>query len=92
MIHLLLAVIYLSFISLGLPDGLLGSGWPMMHAELDVPVSAAGIVSMIICIGTIVSSLMSERLTHKLGPGKVTAISVATTAIALFGFASSNSF
>ena len=91
MIHLLLAVIYLSFISLGLPDGLLGSGWPMMHAELDVPVSAAGIVSMIICIGTLVSSLMSERLTHKLGPGKVTAISVATTAIALFGFASSNS-
>ncbi len=92
MIHLLLALIYLSFISLGLPDGLLGAGWPMMQAELDVPVSAAGVVSMIICGGTIVSSLMSDRLSHKFGPGKITAISVATTAIALFGFASSSSF
>lgn len=52
MIHLLLAVIYLSFISLGLPDSLLGSAWPSMYGELSVPVSYAGVVSMIIAVGT----------------------------------------
>ena len=92
MIHLLLALIYLAFISLGLPDGLLGAAWPSMYGELGVPVSFAGIVSMIICAGTILSSLMSDWLTHKLGPGKVTAISVAMTAVALFGFSFSHSF
>lgn len=92
MIHLLLAIIYLSFISLGLPDALLGSAWPTMYGEFGVPVSYAGIISMIIAIGTIVSSLMSDRLTYKLGTGKITAISVGMTAIALFGFSVSNSF
>lgn len=92
MFQLLLAVIYLSFISLGLPDSLLGSAWPTMYGEFNVPVSYAGIISMIISIGTIVSSLQSDRLTRKLGTGKVTAFSVATTAIALFGFSISNSF
>ena len=92
MIHLLLAVIYISFISLGLPDALLGSAWPTMYPQLDVPVSYAGVVSMIIALGTILSSLMSDRLEHKLGTGKVTAISVATTAVALFGFSTSDSF
>lgn len=92
MIHLLLAVIYLSFISLGLPDSLLGSAWPAMYGELGVPVSYAGIISMIIAAGTILSSLQSDRLTRKLGTGKVTAISVAMTALALFGFSSSHSF
>ena len=92
MIHLLLAVIYLSFISLGLPDALLGSAWPTIYEEFQVPVSYAGIISMIISAGTIVSSLSSDRLTLKLGTGKVTAFSVALTAIALFGFSTSNSF
>ena len=92
MIQLLLAVIYLSFISLGLPDSLLGSAWPAMYGELAVPVSYAGIISMIIAVGTIVSSLQSDRLTRKLGTGKVTTISVAMTAIALFGFSISHSF
>lgn len=92
MTHLLLAVIYLSFISLGLPDSLLGSAWPSMYGEFGVPVSYAGIVSMIIAAGTIVSSLQSDRLTLKLGTGKVTAISVAMTALALFGFSTSHSF
>ena len=92
MTHLLLAVIYLSFISLGLPDSLLGSAWPTMYGSFDVPVSHAGIISMIIAIGTVVSSLQSDRLTLKLGTGKVTAISVCTTAVALFGFSSSHSF
>ncbi|MBD5154908.1 MAG: MFS transporter [Oscillibacter sp.] len=92
MVHLLLAVIYLSFISLGLPDSLLGSAWPSMYGELGVPVSYAGAVSMIIAVGTVVSSLQSDRLTRKLGAGRVTAISVAMTAAALFGFSVSHSF
>ena len=92
MIHLLLIIIYLSFISLGLPDGLLGAAWPTMGPELGVPVSYAGILSMIISVGTIISSLMSDWLTYKLGTGKVTAISVFLTAFALFGFSFSHSF
>ena len=69
MFHLLLAIIYLAFISLGLPDGLLGSAWPSMYQEFQVPVSYAGIISMIIAAGTIISSLQSDRLTLRLGPG-----------------------
>ncbi|MBQ8815188.1 MAG: MFS transporter [Lachnospiraceae bacterium] len=92
MVHLLLAVIYISFISLGLPDGLLGSAWPTMYGQFGVPVSYAGIVSMIIAAGTIISSLMSDWLTYKLGTGKVTALSVAMTALALLGFSLSDSF
>lgn len=92
MTTILLFVIYISFISLGLPDSILGSAWPTMYQELDVPVSYAGIIAVIIAFGTIVSSLQSDRLTLKLGPGKVTAISVALTAFALFGFSISSSF
>lgn len=92
MAHLLLAVIYLSFISLGLPDSLLGAAWPSMYGQLGVPVSFAGIISMIISAGTIVSSLQSDRLTRRLGAGKVTAISVGMTAAALFGFSVTRSF
>lgn len=92
MIHLLLAIIYIAFISLGLPDSLLGSAWPTMYTDFSVPLSYAGIISMIIAFGTIVSSLQSDRLTKKFGTGKVTAFSVAMTAIALFGFSSSHSF
>jgi len=92
MIHLLLAVIYLAFISLGLPDSLLGSAWPSMYGGFGVPVSYAGIISMIIAAGTIVSSLQSDRLTKRLGAGKVTAISVGMTALALLGFSISSAF
>lgn len=92
MFQLLLVIIYLSFISLGLPDSLLGSAWPVMYSELGVPISFAGIISMIIAVGTVISSLQSDRLTRKLGTGKVTAISVAMTAAALFGFSVSHSF
>ena len=91
MFQLLLAIIYLAFISLGLPDALLGSAWPVMYQEFSVPVSYMGIISMIIAAGTVVSSLMSDRLTKKLGTGKVTALSVLLTAIALFGFSISSS-
>lgn len=92
MTHLLLAVIYISFISLGLPDGLLGAGWPSMQPEMSVPVSYAGTVSMVIYGGTILSALFSERLVAKLGTCLVTAISVGMTALALFGFSQSREF
>ena len=92
MTHLLLAIIYLAFISLGLPDALLGAAWPSMQPEFGVPISYAGILSMIIAVGTVVSSLQSDRLTRRLGTGKVTAISVAMTAAALLGFSFTHSF
>ena len=92
MVQLLLIIIYIGFISLGLPDALLGSCWPIMHAELNVPLSYAGIITFVITLGTIVSSLLSERLTFKFGTGKVTAFSVLLTALALFGFSISNNF
>ena len=91
MVHLLLIVIYLSFVSLGLPDGLLGAAWPTMYIDLGAPVSFAGVISMIISVGTISSSLMSDRLTRRLGAGRVTAFSVALTAAALLGFSASGS-
>ena len=80
MVSLLLPVIYLAFISLGLPDSLLGSAWPVMYQELGTSVSSAGIISMIIAAGTIVSSLNSDRLNTRFGTGKITAVSVLTTA------------
>ncbi len=92
MISLLLAIIYISFISLGLPDALLGAAWPTMSVEFGVPISYAGIISIIISLGTIVSSLLSDRLTHRFGPGKVTAVSVMMTAAALAGFAFSGNY
>lgn len=92
MFQLLLAIIYLAFISLGLPDSLLGAAWPSMYPEFQVPVSYAGIISMVIALGTVISSLMSDRLTKHLGAGLVTAINVAMTALALFGFSFSHSF
>lgn len=88
----LLAIIYIAFISLGLPDALLGSAWPSMHGALNVPVSYAGIVSMIISAGTIISSLFSDKMNSKLGTGKVTAVSVGLTAVSLLGFSVSKSF
>lgn len=92
MLNLLLAVIYLAFISLGLPDGLLGAAWPSMYKEFNTPVSYAGIISAIIAVGTIVSSLQSDRFTRAIGAGKVTLISVATTAVAIMGFWYSHTF
>ena len=92
MFSLLLAVIYLSFVSLGLPDSLLGSVWPTIYQEFNVPVSYAGAIFMIISAGTILSSLQSDRLTKLLGTGKVTAFSVLMTAIALWGFSVSSSY
>ena len=92
MFNLILALTYVCFISLGLPDSLLGSAWPVMQQQMSVPVSYAGIVSMIICLGTVVSSLMSNVMIHKLGIGRIIAISVAMTAAALFGFSVSDRY
>ncbi len=92
MTHVLLLIIYIAFISLGLPDALLGSAWPSIYPEFSVPVSYAGMISMIIAFGTIISSLQSDRLTRRFRTGKVTAASVAMTAAALFGFSISHSF
>ena len=92
MYSLLLALIYIAFISLGLPDSLLGSGWPVIHTDLDVPISFMGIISMTISGGTIVSSLLSDKLTGKLGTRIVTVISVFLTTFALFGFSFSTQF
>ncbi len=88
----LLGIIYLSFISLGLPDAVLGAAWPSMYPEFEVPVSYAGAISMIIAVGTIVSSLQSDRLTRTFGTGVVTAASVGITALALWGFSVSHRF
>jgi fucose permease len=92
MYSLLLAIIYVAFISLGLPDSLVGAGWPVMHDDLDVPIGLAGILTMIIAGGTILSSLASERVTRRFGVGLVTAVSVGMTAAALVGFSFSSSF
>ena len=89
---LLLAIIYIAFISLGLPDSLLGSAWPVMVTEFSAPVSYAGIVSAIICSCTIVSSLLSDRMNRRFGAGIITAASTLLTAIALAGFSFSRSF
>ena len=86
MLTLLLIIIYLAFISLGLPDSLLGSAWPAMQPDLAIGISSAGVIFMIISFGTIVSSLFSGRLIKKFGTGKLTFVSVTMTAAALLGF------
>ena len=92
MATLVLFIIYLAFISLGLPDSLLGSAWPVMQNDLSVEMSSAGIIAMMISGGTIISSFFSGRLINRFGTGKVTFISVAMTAFALLGFSLSPSF
>ena len=92
MFSLLLVVIYLSFISLGLPDSLLGAAWPTMHPMLGVPISYAGFLSMIISCGTVISSLLADRLLRRFGTGLVVSCSVLSTAVALFGFSAAPHF
>ncbi len=83
---LLLAVIYLAFISLGLPDSLLGSAWPVIREEFGVPLSYMGLVSMMISLCSVISGLVSARVTKKFGTRAVTVVSVFLTAAALLGF------
>ena len=89
---LLLIVIYLAFISLGLPDSLLGSAWPAMYEGLRVPVDYAGLISMIVAAGTVVSSLFSGKVISRFGVPIVTTFSVLLTALALMGFSLSGQF
>jgi fucose permease len=89
---LLLIIIYIAFISLGLPDSMLGAAWPTIRANLSLPLAGAGLISMIISGGTIVSSMLSGKLINKLGTGKLTLISVFMTATALLGFSSSKNY
>lgn len=88
----LLPIIYLAFISLGLPDSAIGSAWPTMAPSLGAGISWVGVVTMIISAGTIVSSLMSVRVVERFGTGRVTVVSVALTAAALVGFSQSQVF
>lgn len=92
MLTILLIIIYIAFISLGLPDAILGSAWPMIHQDLNVSISSAGIATMIISGGTIISSLFSEKLIRRFGTGKVTTLSVMLTAAGLIGIYFSPSF
>lgn len=92
MFSLLLPIIYLSFISLGLPDALLGAAWPAVHVQFSVPVSYMGMVGIIMSACTVISSLMADRLNRRFGTGMVTAVSTAVTALALYGFGVSTSF
>ncbi len=89
---LLLTIIYVAFISMGLPDSLIGAGWPVMHTQIGASLSSAGITTTVVCIGTIVSSLFTDKLVRKLGTGLVTTLSVLLSAISLFGYSISKTF
>ena len=91
MYSLLLVFIYIAFVGLGLPDSLLGSAWPVMQVELGAPLSYAGLVTMIISAGTVVSSLFADKMLRKMSAGVLTTVSTLVTAIALFGFSVSRS-
>ena len=92
MFSLLIALIYLAFISLGLPDSLLGAAWPVISQQFGVDKGLQGVVTMIIAGGTILSSLLSDRLAKRFGAGLVTSVSVAMTAVALVGFSMCSAF
>ncbi len=91
MASLLLAVIYIAFVGLGLPDSLLGSVWPAMYPELGADVSQMGLIAMTISLCTVISSLMSDRVNRRFGTGFVVAGSTAITAVSLFGFSTCRS-
>jgi len=92
MISLLLAVIYLVFISLGLPDSLLGSGWPKMQVVFGVPSSYAGYISMTICFMTIISALLSPRMINRFHTKWIVISSIVLTILGLVGFSISHSY
>ncbi len=87
MVTILLIVIFSAFIGIGLPDSALGTAWPAIYAEFGLPLSAAGYISAIINIGTIISSLLGAYLIKKLGTGLLTALCTALTALSLLGYA-----
>ncbi len=86
----LLIIIYVSFISLGLPDAVLGSAWPVMHVDLGLPLWSAGLIAATTSLGTVISALLSTKVIARFGTGKVTLVSVLMTALALLGFSISH--
>lgn len=88
----LLVIIYLAFISLGLPDAIMGAVWPMIYKEINIPIAYAGIYSMIVSSGTVFSSLLSSKVIKMFGTGRVTIASVVLTAIGLVGITISSEF
>jgi len=92
MVAFLLAIIYLAFIGLGLPDSLLGSAWPVMYSQIGANFSNAGFVTMLIAGGTIIASLLSDRITRKLGAGLTTALGVLVAGLVMFGFSNATAF
>ena len=92
MYSLLIAVIYLIFISLGLPDSLLGSGWPAMHAAFSVPSSYAGYASMAISFMTIISALLSPIMIKRFHTKWIVIVSIFLTVMGLIGFSISTSY
>ena len=92
MVSLLIAVIYLIFISLGLPDSLLGAGWPTMQTAFGVPSSYAGFVSMAIASMTIVSALLSPRIIRKVHTKWIVIVSIGLTVVGLLGFSFSGAY
>ncbi|MEE0982125.1 MAG: MFS transporter, partial [Acutalibacteraceae bacterium] len=83
---LLLVIIYIAFIGLGVPDSLIGSAWPAMHEELNIPVESVSVITFLISGCTVLSSMFSAKILNKLGTAKVTAFSTAMTAAALLGY------
>ncbi len=92
MTTILLVVIYIAFIGLGVPDSLIGSAWPVIHSEMNIPVEAVSILTFTISGCTVLSSMFSAGILNKLGTAKVTAFSTAMTAAALLGFSFAPSF
>ena len=92
MYFLLLAIIYIAFISLGLPDSVLGAAWPSMYRSLNVSEGSAGILTLLMYSGTMISSMASDKIIRKLGTGLVLVLSVSLTAIVMFGFSMAESF
>lgn len=90
MTTILLLIIYICYIGLGIPDSLLGTAWPAIYQEFTLPIASINVLSILISGGTIISSLLSARLVNRFGTGKITAVSTALTALALFGFSTSN--
>lgn len=92
MYFLLLILIYIAFISLGLPDSVLGAAWPSMYRSFGVPEGSAGIITMLMYSGTMISSMASDWIIRKLGTGYVLVLSVALTAITMLGFSMAENF
>ncbi len=86
MLTALMIIIFIAFIGVGLPDSVLGTAWPLIYREFDLPISLAGYIAATVSVGTITSSLLSARLINRFGTGLVTAVSTLLTALALLGY------